>query len=99
MASHSHYSSSETDAISFIFIILLLCTVWQHKTGLLQVEHIAKYVLLVVVLVISLFWLFKLKNKFWRDLSSTLCRETSGQSKSFSSYFCSCIWRNKSGGS
>jgi restriction system protein len=40
-------SNTDTEHVTFIFIIFLVCSLWTHRAGLIQAEHIAKYVLLI----------------------------------------------------
>jgi restriction system protein len=61
---------NDNDA-TFIITILLASGLWAHKTGLLQAEHLAKYVLLIVPGVVVIFIIARLvkriKASSWRS--------------------------------
>lgn len=61
--SRPRYTNKDTDFVSFVFIILLASAAWEHKAGLMEIEHIAKYVLIVIALVFVLLYILKIKNK------------------------------------
>lgn len=49
-------SNRDTEHLSFIFIILLACSLWTHRAAIIQAEHLAKYVIAsVVALLITAF--------------------------------------------
>lgn len=61
--SHPRYTNKDTDFVTLVFIILIASAAWEHKTGLMQIEHIAKYVLIGIALVFVLLYILKAKKK------------------------------------
>lgn len=61
--SHPRYANKYTDFVTFVFIILLASVVWEHKAGLMEIEHKGKYVLIGIVLIFILLYILKIKNK------------------------------------
>ena len=69
--SHPRYTNKDTDFVTFIFIILLASAAWEHKAGVMQIEHIAKYVLMVLAAALILIYVLKIRHKvtgrLWHD--------------------------------
>lgn len=61
--SHPRYADKDTDFVTFVFIILLASAAWEHKSGLMQFEYIAKYFLIGLALIFVLLYIAKLKKK------------------------------------
>lgn len=69
--SRSRYSNTDSEHIAFTFTILLACGLWTHKAGILQAEHVAKYVALItatlVAIVAVIRFVKKLNHWQWRS--------------------------------
>ena len=61
--SRPRYTNKDTDFVSFVFIILLISAAWEHKAGLMQIEHIGTYVLIAIALIFVLIYILKAKKK------------------------------------
>ena len=61
--SRPRYTNKDTEFVSFAFVILLASAAWEHKAGLMQIEHIGKYVLIATALVFVLLYILKAKKK------------------------------------
>jgi len=61
-------SNTDTEHVTFVVIILAACSLWTHKAGFLQVERIAKFVIIgaaTLVCVVTLMRILR-KAKDWR---------------------------------
>lgn len=55
-----HAAHSDTDAVVFIFVILLMCSFWEHKALMLQIEHLTLYVSVSVVSLMTSVFIVKM---------------------------------------
>ena len=66
----NNMSNTDTEHVTFIVIILAASSLWTHKAGLLQAEHIAKYVLVITAISVAIVAVIKnvkrLKRNQWR---------------------------------
>jgi len=63
MTHHPRHANSDTNLVSFIIIILLASAAWEHKTDVLQIEHYAKYLVLILAIIIISALIIKIKRK------------------------------------
>jgi len=56
-------SNTDTEHVTFIVIILLACSLWTHRAGIMQVEHIAKDVALTTAAIIIIVAAIRLAKK------------------------------------
>jgi HJR/Mrr/RecB family endonuclease len=68
----TYNAGSDGNNVAFVTVILLACSLFAHRAGLLKVEHIAKYVLLVTFVLLALIASIRFKNKFrnWKQQHS-----------------------------
>jgi len=61
-------SNTDTEHFTFIVIILLACGLWTHKAGMLEAEHIAKFAIIGVAILVCVVALIRTIKRImgWR---------------------------------